>query len=348
VRPGVGSADIDTDLVATRAIDSLAFVEVVYAVEERTGRDIDLENVDARKLRTVRGIAELFFADHEPAGDDRAEPPADARPDPGSASVAATTDGLFALDHDAVTIVEEVDAAIVAWARERGARSERHADLVRPADLDRMSYFDSFPHLAHRVTPWQDETGEEAPLALTSAACYPVYFARTGTTPTGGLELVTVRAVCRRRETHYEPLRRQREFQMREVVAVGDAPDVEVFLEQAAAFLEGLAARFGIPAGLEVATDPFFRKDDPRLVAQRLFPTKRELVDDTGLAIGSVNYHRNFFGECCAIDRDGTPAHTACVAFGLERWVDAVRRHRPGAPPAPSPSAPTSTPKDPT
>jgi hypothetical protein len=39
------------------------------------------------------------------------------------------------------------------------------------------------------------------------------------------------------------------------------------------------------------------------------------------LAIGSVNFHRNYFGEAFEISRDGREAFSGCVAFGLERWI---------------------------
>jgi hypothetical protein len=38
------------------------------------------------------------------------------------------------------------------------------------------------------------------------------------------------------------------------------------------------------------------------------------------LAVGSYNYHQDFFGRNLDITLpDGSPAHTGCVAFGLER-----------------------------
>ena len=52
----------------------------------------------------------------------------------------------------------------------------------------------------------------------------------------------------------------------------------------------------------------------------KLFPVKEEFVVN-GLAIGSVNYHRNFFGERCDIKAGDDTAHTSCLAFGVERWV---------------------------
>jgi hypothetical protein len=63
----------------------------------------------------------------------------------------------------------------------------------------------------------------------------------------------------------------------------------------------------------------------------KLFPVKEEFVfrstsDDPGLAIGSVNFHRNFFGERCEIGlADGSAAFSGCAAFGLERWLAALQ-----------------------
>ncbi|MGW4365654.1 hypothetical protein ACWEKT_08415 [Nocardia takedensis] len=239
----------------------------------------------------------------------------------------ARTEGLFSLDAAHLDLLDEVDRRITDWARTLGARPERHAELHTRRDLNSIGYFESFPHLAHRVGPVLDTDPSEE-LYLTSAACYGVYFARVESGLVGE-QVVTVRHTCRRRESEYRILRRQREFQMREVVVLGEAARVADLVEQGVVFMSALAAEYGIRAEPAIATDPFFRKDDPRLTYQRVIPTKRELVDDTGLAIASVNLHRTFFGERCAITLPGgEPISSGCVAFGLERWVDAVLRAR--------------------
>lgn len=235
-------------------------------------------------------------------------------------------DGLFSASDRELALCEKIDAKALQWARSLRARCERHAELRRREDLERISYFESFPHLAHRVTPVMAEEGETNEFFLTSAACYGAYFSRQGETISTD-EILTVRATCRRREREYEPLRRQREFQMREVVAIGSTEHVERLLDQGREFILGLAAEYGIRGELVVATDPFFGKEDPRLLHQRMFPTKRELLDQGGLAIGSLNFHRTFFGDRCQMALpDGEPASTGCVAFGLERWVSAITR----------------------
>lgn len=135
--------------------------------------------------------------------------------------------GLYSLSGRAAAILDEEDAAVLEWAAERGAEAERHAELIGADQIDRIDYFDSFPHLAHRVTAWLPELSDGPELVLTSAACYGVYFARYDS-EIGDLEVVTVRQTCRRLEEEYEPMRRHREFQMREVVALGTDELVEV------------------------------------------------------------------------------------------------------------------------
>ena len=43
------------------------------------------------------------------------------------------------------------------------------------------------------------------------------------------------------------------------------------------------------------------------------------------MAVGSFNYHEDFFGDRFGIQTaDGSRVHTGCIAFGLERFVHAV------------------------
>lgn len=51
----------DEDLIGARHIDSLAFISVVTALVDRSGRDIDLESASTDRLRTISGLAEAFY-----------------------------------------------------------------------------------------------------------------------------------------------------------------------------------------------------------------------------------------------------------------------------------------------
>jgi hypothetical protein len=87
--------------------------------------------------------------------------------------------------------------------------------------------------------------------------------------------------------------------------------------------IAGLAARFGMSGSWETASDPFFL---PRAAGkarmQRLIEAKREFCLPDGLAIASINRHGAFFGEHFQISMiHGRAAHSACIAFGLDRWA---------------------------
>ena len=114
---------------------------------------------------------------------------------------------------------------------------------------------------------------------------------------------------------------------MRELVCIGEPDAVESFITDCRRRIERLLARLNLSAHWQTATDPFFDPNrDPKALAQQVEPVKRELTLADGLAIASINRHRAFFGECYGIQRLGKPAHSACVAFGLERWLYALVR----------------------
>src|SRR6185369_13996078 len=132
---------------------------------------------------------------------------------------------------------------------------------------------------------------------LTPAACYHFYVAFQGETLAAPRH-VTTRATCFRREEFYAPLERQWSFSMREIVCLGTSDEVQAFLARREAAAEAAWKRIGLDVEWKVATDPFFNAPrNPKALAQRLDPLKREMVFGGALAIGSSNFHRNAFGE---------------------------------------------------
>lgn len=241
---------------------------------------------------------------------------------------------------------QELDRVFLAWAEELGADDHRFPSLIALSDLKPLAYLRSFPHLATFATTLADDDqslrdfadahGEsdsapvdgEAGQLLTPAACYHFYPRLQDRSLDGDLYLTTCCA-CHRREEHYLPLERQWCFHMRELVCIGTREAVDAFVSHCSERIEDLVSRLQIPTRWQSATDPFFDPlRDPKALAQMVEPVKQELVlDDEGaLAIGSINRHRSFFGECYGIRRDGEPAWSACVAFGLERWLAALSR----------------------
>ncbi len=55
-RPEVQEIDLDTDLIETRVLSSLDFLEFVYFLEELTGRELGAALQDVSSFRTLRAI----------------------------------------------------------------------------------------------------------------------------------------------------------------------------------------------------------------------------------------------------------------------------------------------------
>lgn len=250
--------------------------------------------------------------------------------------------GLVTLEPEGLRMKEALEERFLSWAAECGAAPMAFPPLMRVKDLDGLDYFRNFPHLpliVSRLAPdrLQEDyarggSREEIPAGhlldaeytLPSAACYNIYLHLRGRALDGPRYVTTV-AACFRNEQKYDELRRLWAFTMREIVCIGTTEEVQAhvvgFKERILAF----ANRLGLGLEIETATDPFYEPQSSRALMQKLFPQKEELVYGGSVAIGSLNYHRNFFGERCNIrTADGQPAFTGCVAFGLERWMHAL------------------------
>ncbi len=258
----------------------------------------------------------------------------------GAAGVLART-GLF----------EQVQEGLaVAITRERHADAEvlSFPPVMSRALLEKSGYHKAFPHLLGCVCSmhgseteirtlleaaderWVETLGP-TDLVLTPAACYPLYplVASRGGVPSKGLVFDVV-SYCFRREATHEPGRMQ-SFRMREYVYMGAPDDAQRFRQDWVARAEGLAQRLGLPYRIDRASDPFFgRLGRMMAVTQIQHALKFELLipvnsDEQPTACMSFNYHEDHFGTTWGLRRDdGDPAHTACVAFGLDRLVLAL------------------------
>lgn len=61
--PGLDGVDWAHDLIDNRILDSLAFAEFFFLLEELTGSPIDLEYFDIGSIRTLEQIQRTFFAE---------------------------------------------------------------------------------------------------------------------------------------------------------------------------------------------------------------------------------------------------------------------------------------------
>lgn len=231
-----------------------------------------------------------------------------------------------------------------------GALPQRFPTLISAEKLGRVNYFRAFPHSLTFATHLREdfniindfsenaeyeEAGLNAPpesfskiqALLSPAVCYHLYFSLADKPLPGGRLAATAVGHCFRYESsNLNSLERMWDFTMREIIFVGPADFVlenrERGRRQIAQFLESI----GMAYKVESANDPFFVGEFRKQAAfQNAFQLKYEIrarlpFKDTTLAVGSYNYHQDFFGRHLNISLpNGRPAHTGCIAFGLER-----------------------------
>lgn len=251
-------------------------------------------------------------------------------------------DGLATLGPELVHLRTTLEGKFLGWAAERGAQPMLFPPLMRVTDLEKFDYFRNFPHLPLLVASLRPECLHEtaergvavqaipsselttAAYALPSAACYNIYLHLSGTVLDGPRYVTTV-ASCFRNEQRYDDLRRLWGFTMREIVCIGTRDEVQDHLRHFKQRVSGFGEALGLGLAIELGEDPFYEPKGARSLMQQLFPQKEEFVYGGSVAIASLNFHRNFFGERCSITTaGGQPAFTGCVAFGLERWLHAL------------------------
>lgn len=248
---------------------------------------------------------------------------------------------------------EEVIAgltALITRNRPRNAEVLRFPPVMSRALLEKSGYLKSFPHLLGVVSSMSGTeakiralvegkaAGEEwvdalaaTDLVLTPAACYQVYpiIAARGDVPESGV-IVDVESYCFRRECSSE-LGRMQAFRMREYVCIGAPETALEFREGWKGRAELLATQLGLPFSLVPASDPFFGRAGKLMAANQVEQAlKFELLvpvnsEEAPTACMSFNYHQDHFGTTWGLRTDdGSVAHTACAAFGLDRLTIAL------------------------
>jgi len=138
--------------------------------------------------------------------------------------------------------------------------------------------------------------------------------------------LITALGKCFRYESsNLTGLERLWDFTMRELVFVGPETYVLSQRDKMVQVAVQLLEEWGLAYEITTASDPFFIDNYAIQAAyQQGYELKYELLvplpySGKKLAVGSINYHQDFFGRCFSIEAEGGPAHTGCIGFGLER-----------------------------
>jgi len=259
-------------------------------------------------------------------------------------------DGIYTLGPLLTKIIDYFESLFIDLADSFEADPYRFPTLIPAKELEKVNYFRAFPHSLSFVTHLRedldvidnfaqhaacDEHGLNAPdgsfdqvqSLLSPAVCYHLYFALADKPLPGGQVTATAVGKCFRYEAiNLTSLERLWDFTMREVIFVGSKDFVLQNREIARQRMEKAFERIGLAYRVESANDPFFIGEFRKQAAfQSAFQLKYEIraslpFKASTLAVGSYNYHQDFFGRHLNMTLpDGSPAHTGCVAFGLER-----------------------------
>jgi len=261
-------------------------------------------------------------------------------------------DGVYARTGPYEDVVQALDRFITS-KRPAGAEAFRFPPVMSRSMLEKSGYLKSFPNLLgcmcclpgsesevrsaidrfEQGGDWTEalRTGD---LVLTPASCYPIYpiAAERGPVPAKGY-VFDVGCDCFRREPSTD-LDRLQSFRMREFVRIGTPEQILQFRAEWIDRARDMAVALGLPHHIDLASDPFFGRTGPLLaMSQREQALKFELLtpvisDTKPTACMSFNYHQSHFGETWDLrDASGTPAHTGCVAFGMDRLALALFVH---------------------
>jgi seryl-tRNA synthetase len=241
-----------------------------------------------------------------------------------------------------------LESALLTLALRNGCHAVQPPSTLSMAMLEKLDYLHSFPQHATFACCLEKQHDNIANFAaqpllgddrinitrlapvralLLPAACYSVYPTLRSQSRDAKPELVTIQSRCFRSESDYSPLERQWNFSMRELICAGNAEQTQRFHGDVRAQIIELCRALDLDVELQSATDSFFNPArNPKYIMQRIAPSKTEVLYRNTLAIASLNFHRQYFGETFALRHGDDFCFTACVAFGMERWLAALLR----------------------
>jgi seryl-tRNA synthetase len=273
--------------------------------------------------------------------------------------------GAVSLAGPALALHRALDRLFAKTYAAAFATASRSFPASLPAELlHACGYFDSHPNMSTFATHLVEdldvieafrEANEEteryvsppaasfAPpdVCLVPAACFPCYPTYRGRTlGDDGVALSWQGRIFRQESRNATGLSRLREFNVRELVFIGTESFVLAARRGALELVDDLFRRCELSFTIATASDPFFATvTAAKTFWQQSQEVKHEIImpyaaadgasgdggADATVAVGSVNYHENFFGRRFEIRaRDGELAHTACVGIGIERLMLAV------------------------
>jgi seryl-tRNA synthetase len=283
-------------------------------------------------------------------------------------------EGIYSLGPLLTNLINFFERKFISVAQGYGASPYRFPTLVSATFLEKVNYFKAFPHSLSFATHLRSDLDviedfsqhahcEDEGLStdlyafakiqnlLSPAVCYHLYFSLMNQKLSSDSLTATAVGNCFRYESsNLDSLERLWNFSMREIIFIGSKQFVLEQRESARKTMEKFFESIGFVYKVESANDPFFIGEFKQAAFQNAFQLKYEIraslpYKNSTLAVGSYNYHQDFFGRHLNITLpDDSFVHTGCVAFGLERmalayvaqfgldptqWAEVIRKELP-------------------
>jgi len=315
----------------------------------------EAEHIDRKVQQVVETMARGAFKPKVQVLEDRLDIATPYRQDPMEEllqrrEISQEAAGIYVLGPLITHLMDYFEQHFIELADSFEAAPYRFPTLIPAEYMERVNYFRAFPHsltfathlrqdidaidhfaqhaaCEHGVLNAPPDSFAGVQTLLSPAVCYHLYFALADKPlPNGQLAATAVGNCFRYEAINLTSLERLWNFTMREVIFVGPKDYVLENREIARQRMQHVMNETGLAYRIESANDPFFIGEFRKQAAfQSAFQLKFEIrarlpFKDSTLAVGSYNYHQDFFGRHLNITLpDGSPAHTGCAAFGLER-----------------------------
>lgn len=342
VRAIVDGLRIDGENVRAHALDETTGTLTVELTREEALPHVEAFVTSMR--RTHKLIARKVRAEHRVSNLVLHDIDAELAQSP---DVQILGDGLVALRGDLLRLFRFFERRFRELAADYGAEEQHYPVLVPAELLAELGYFGHFPqhitfcsHLPgdlpvlERVAKTEvGKVPESLALApprhvLTPAVCLPCYRGQRGETIEMVRTLTMQNHVFRYEGNNFQPLRRGWDFTVRDIVFFGSGDDLTRLRAEVMERAMDLCRELDLEATIELANDPFFLDASrDKAVYQRMGEVKFELLfpmpnGRDSLAASSFNLHRDYYTSVYGTKRaNGELAESACMGFGIERWV---------------------------
>lgn len=340
---------LDRDNVARVEHDSAAGTLSVELVRPETAERIDA--IVKSLLRTHRLISPKIISEHRVASVRVRDIDEELAASPHLLRLGA---GLCGLAGPLLALFRWFEARFRSLAASFDAQEQHYPVLVPAEILEEVGYFTHFPqhatfccHLPDSL-PVLESVAADARRAegrltetladrlcpprhvLTPGVCLPCYRQQRDVVlgPDEVRTLTMQNHVFRYEGASFRPLTRAWDFSVRDIVFFGGYEQLKALREQVVEACIALCRELELDVSVQLANDPFFLDASrDKAVYQRMGEVKYELLFDLPhrgqpLAAASFNLHRDFYTKIYGTRRrDGELVESACMGFGLERWV---------------------------